>query len=317
LAAGAGLTAPVTPTARDMATPPHQAEPTEAPIEPALPIIDPHHHVRDRPGARYLFLDFLQDLSACGHNIRATVMIESGDMFRADGPPELRPVGETEFLNGVAAMFASGKYGPTLAGAGIVGCPDLRLGERVRPVLEACIASAGGRFRGVRNLLAWHESAELRRARTGSPRLLQDASFRAGLACLAHYDLSYDAYVYHPQLPQLIELVRAVPAVRIVVDHTGGPAGVGPYAGQRDEVFAVWKTHIRELATCPNVFMKLGGLGLPVMGFGFNTRVPPASSAELAAAWRRYFEPASRPSGLIAACSKATFRPTRRSAATR
>jgi L-fuconolactonase len=273
-----------------MATPPHQAEPSEAPLEPALPIIDPHHHVRDRPGARYLFQDFLQDLSACGHNIRATVMIESGDMFRADGPSELRPVGETEFLNGVAAMFASGKYGPTLAGAGIVGCPDLRLGDRVRPVLEACIAAGGGRFRGVRNLLAWHESAELRRARTGPPGLLQDASFRAGLACLADYDLTCDAYVYHPQLPDLIELVRAVPAVRIVVDHTGGPAGVGPYAGRRDEVFAVWWTHIRELATCPNVFMKLGGLGLPVMGFGFNSRVPAASSAELAAAWRRYFE---------------------------
>ena len=268
-----------------------EGEPTEAVIAPDLPIIDPHHHVRDRPGARYLFDDFREDLSSCGHNIRATVIVESGDMFRVSGPPELRPVGETEFLNGVAAMFASGKYGPTLAGAGIVGCPDLRLGERVRPVIDACIAAASGRFCGVRNLLAWHESPELRIARTGPPGLMRDARFRAGLACLADYDLTYDAYVYHPQLPELIELARAVPAVRIVVDHTGGPVGVGPYAGRREEVFAFWAQQMRELARCPNVFMKLGGLGLPVMGFGFH-RTPQASSQELAQAWGRYFETA-------------------------
>jgi L-fuconolactonase len=266
---------------------PHAAE---EPLEPGLPIIDPHHHVRDRPGARYLFDDFLADLSACGHSIRATVMIESGDMFRAGGPPELRPVGEIEFLNGVAAMFASGKYGATLAGAGIVGCPDLRLGERVRPVIEACITAGAGHFCGVRNLLAWHEADELRIARTGPPGLMQDAGFRAGLACLADHDLTYDAYVYHPQLPELIELARSVPSVRIIIDHTGGPAGVGPYAGRRDEVFPFWKAQIRELAQCPNVFMKLGGLGLPVMGFGFHGRMPQASSLELADAWRRYFE---------------------------
>jgi predicted TIM-barrel fold metal-dependent hydrolase len=270
---------------------PHEREEdarlAELPLEPGLVIIDPHHHVRDRVGSRYLFEDFLGDLTSCGHAIRATVAIESGDMFRAGGPLELQPVGETEFLNGVAAMFASGKYGTTLGCAGIVGCPDLRLGDRVRPVIEACIAAAGGRFCGVRNLLAWHESAELRRARTGPPNLMLDPAFRTGLAALADYDLCYDAYVYHPQLPQLIELARAVPGVRIVVDHSGGPVGAGPYAGRRDEVFAVWAGYIRILAECPNVFMKLGGLGLPVMGFGFDTRVQ-ATSQELADAWRPY-----------------------------
>jgi L-fuconolactonase len=266
------------------------AEQSEPVLAPALPIIDPHHHVRDRPGARYLALDFLADLTACGHDIRATVIVESGDMFRADAPPELKPVGEIEFLTGVAAMFASGKYGRTRAGAGIVGCPDLRLGERVRPVIEACIAAGGGRFCGVRNLLAWHEHPDLRIARTGTPGVMQEAAFRAGLATLADYDLTYDAYVYHPQLPELIALARTVPAARIVVDHTGGPAGVGPYAGRRDDVFAFWRGQVRELARCSNVFMKLGGLGLPVMGFGFHHRTPQASSAELAQAWRPYFE---------------------------
>src|SRR5262249_7164053 len=259
------------------------------PIEPGLPIIDPHHHVRDRVGSRYLFAHFLEDLASCGHDIRATVVIESGDMHRADGPPALRCVGETEFLNGVAAMFASGKYGSTLGCAGIVGCPDLKLGDRVRPVIEACIAAGGGRFCGVRNLIAWHAAPELRRARTGPPDLMEDAAFRRGLACVQAYDLSFDAYVYCPQLPQLIDLARAVPGVRIIVDHTGGPVGVGPYAGKRDEVFASWEQHIRALAGCPNVFIKLGGLDLPVMGFGFNGREPPASSHELAEAWRPYF----------------------------
>jgi predicted TIM-barrel fold metal-dependent hydrolase len=262
----------------------------ETPLAPDLPIIDPHHHVRDRPGARYLFDDFLADLSGCGHTIRATVIIESGDMSRAGGPPELKPVGEVEFLNGVAAMFASGKYGTTQVGTGLVGCPDLRLGERVRPVVEGCITAGGGRFCGVRNLLAWHESEALQIARTGPPGVMRDPQFRAGLACLADYGLAYDAYVYHPQLPELIELAHVVPAVRIVVDHTGGPVGVGPYAGRREEVFAFWRQHIRELAKCPNVFIKLGGLGLPVMGFGFHGRTPQASSLELAQAWGRYFE---------------------------
>jgi len=263
--------------------------PAEAAIEPDLPIIDPHHHVRDRFDGRYLFHDYLADLASCGHNIRATVVIESGDMARADGPRELAPVGEVEFLNGVAAMFASGKYGPTLACAGIVGCPDLALGDAVRPAIEACIAAGGGRFCGVRNLLPWHDDPALRRARTGRKGAMQDPKFRAGLAALAGYDLSFDAYIYHPQIKELIDLVRAVPDVRIVVDHTGGPAGVGPYAGKRDEVFAAWRDDIRALSKCPNVFMKLGGLGLPVMGFGFGHRNPPPGSQELSDAWGRWF----------------------------
>jgi L-fuconolactonase len=266
------------------------AAPFEDAIDPGLPIIDPHHHVRDRASSVYWFKDLHDDLKGCGHNIRATVVIESGDMHRATGPAELRSVGETEFLNGVAAIFASGKYGPTLGCAGIVGCPDLRLGDRVRPVLEAHIAAGGGRFVGVRNLIAWHEDAALRIARTGPPGILRDANFRAGLKALGEYDLTYDAYAYHPQLPELADLVGAVPNVRIVICHTGAPCGVGPYAGKRDEVFAAWSRDMRVLAKEQNVFVKLGGLGLPVMGFQFHGRDPKASSAELADAWRPYFE---------------------------
>ena len=237
-------------------------------------------------------------------------------MFRAGGPPELRPVGETEFLNGVAAMFASGKYGPTLAGAGIVGCPDLRLAERVRPVIEACIAAGGGRFCGVRNLLG------LARSRRASDRAHRSVvpyarrQFRAGLACLADYDLSYDAYVYHPQLPELIALARAVPDG----SHHRRPhrrSGRASVPMPENATRLRRRAHIRELARCPNVFMKLGGLGLPVMGFGFHHRTPQASSLELAHAWAVISKPVSRPSARSGACSRATFRPTRRSAATR
>ncbi len=262
----------------------------EDPIEPDLPIIDPHHHVRDRVGSVYWFKDLLEDLTHCGHNVRATVVVESGDMHRSTGPDELRSLGETEFLNGVAAIFASGKYGATIGCAGIVGCPDLRLGDRVRPVLEAHIAAAGSRLVGVRNLIAWHEDPALRIARTGPPGILRDANFRAGLKALGDYDLAYDAYAYHPQLAELADLVRAVPDVRFIVCHTGAPCGVGPYAGRRDEVFAAWSRGMRALAREPNTFVKLGGLGLPVMGFPFHGRDPKAASPELAEAWRPYFE---------------------------
>ena len=266
------------------------AAPHEDPIEPDLPIIDPHHHVRDRVGSVYWFKDLLEDLTRCGHNIRATVVVESGDMHLSRGPGELRSLGETEFLNGVAAIFASGKYGATLGCAGIVACPDLRLGDRVRPVLEAHIAAAGIRLVGVRNLIAWHEDPALRIARTGPPGILRDANFRAGLKALGDYDLAYDAYAYHPQLQDLADLVRAVPDVRFIVCHTGAPCGVGPYAGRRDDVFAVWSRDMRALAREPNTFVKLGGLGLPVMGFPFHGRDPKAESGELAEAWRPYFE---------------------------
>ncbi|CAA9543489.1 MAG: Purine/pyrimidine phosphoribosyl transferase, partial [uncultured Thermomicrobiales bacterium] len=96
-------------------------------IEPALPIVDPHHHLWDRPGWRYLLDELLADLNS-GHTIVATVFLQCRAMHRADGPEALRPVGETEFVNGVAAMSASGGYGLTRVCAGIVGPADLRLG---------------------------------------------------------------------------------------------------------------------------------------------------------------------------------------------
>jgi len=280
-------------------------------IEPDRPIVDPHHHLVDRPETgRYLLYDLLADIgsrsrrssaspdaasasSACarGHNITATVYLEWLSMYRAHGPVELRPVGEIEFANGVAAMAASSTYGRTRVCAGIVGYADLALGAPVVRVLEAMIAAGGGRFRGIRFITASHPD----QAAWGSPilrpeGLLMDRRVREGFARLHPLRLSFDAWMYHTQLGELVDLARAFPETPIVLDHVGGAIGLGPYAGKRDEVFATWTGCIRELAACPNVHIKLGGLGMRMFGFTHHTRELPPSSEELAATWRPYIE---------------------------
>ncbi len=262
----------------------------EPALEPELPIIDPHHHLWDRPGWRYLLDEFLADINQ-GHDIRATVFVQCRAMHRADGPEAMQPVGETEFVNGVAAMSESGLYGPTKICAGIVGHADLRLGDAVKPVLEAHIAAGGGRFRGIRHIATWDsDPILLNPAYTPPEDMLDSAGFRAGFAQLAPLDLSFDAWLFHPQIPKLAALARAFPGTRIVLDHVGGPAGIGQYAGKRDEVFAHWSKSIKDLAACPNVTVKLGGLGMRVNAFNFEDADIAPSSEMLAAAWKPYIE---------------------------
>ena len=260
-------------------------------IEPDLPIVDPHHHLVDRPETgRYLLPELLADI-ATGHNVIATVYLEWLSMYRAAGPLELRPVGEVEFANGVAAMSASETYGKTTVCAGIVGYADLTLGAAVEKVLEAMIAAGGGRFRGIRFITASHpDQAEWGSAVIRPASLLLDPRVREGFARLEPLGLSFDAWMYHTQLGELVGLARAFPATPIVLDHVGGPIGLGPYAGRRDEVFAAWSARVRELSACPNVHIKLGGLGMRMFGFTHRTGELPPSSEELAAAWRPYIE---------------------------
>jgi predicted TIM-barrel fold metal-dependent hydrolase len=259
-------------------------------IEPERPIIDPHHHLWDRPGNRYLFHDLLEDLSS-GHNIRATVFLECREMYRAEGPPELRSLGETEFVAGVAAMSESGKYGAVRACAGIVGNVDLRIGSRAKGVLEQHIIASGGRFRGIRNGSTWHADPSLRIFTSGAPEgLLRDRNWREGFAALAPLNLSFEAWMFHTQLGDLVDLARAFPETKIVLNHVGGPLAIGPYAGKRQEGFAEWSTQIQKLGQFPNVYVKLGGLGMRLGGFDFPERELPPSSAELAEAWRPYIE---------------------------
>jgi predicted TIM-barrel fold metal-dependent hydrolase len=260
-------------------------------LEPDLPIVDPHHHLVDRANTgRYLLPDLLADTES-GHNITATVYLEWLSMYRAGGPEELRPVGEVEFANGVAAMAASGLYGKTRVCAGIVGYADLMLGARVEPVLEAMIMAGGGRFRGIRYITASHPDEAARGSSVNRPAgLLTNAKVREGFAQLHPLGLSFDAWMYFTQLDELVALARAFPDAPIVLDHVGGPIGIGPYAGRRDEVFAQWRASIEELARCPNVHVKLGGLGMRLFGFDLHQGALPPSSEQLAGLWRPYIE---------------------------
>jgi predicted TIM-barrel fold metal-dependent hydrolase len=257
-------------------------------LESGLPICDPHHHLWDHPGRRYLLDELLADTGS-GHDVRATVFVECMSMYRAEGPLALRPVGETEFVNGIAAMSASGRYGPTRVAAGIVAFADLTLGEHVGAVLDAHRA-ASPRFRGIRHAAGWDASEAVRNSHTNPPPgLLGSAAFRRGFAELARRGLTFDAWCYHPQIPEVTDLAKAFPETTIVLDHFGGPLGIGPYQGRRKEIFAWWRDAIRTLAHCPNVVAKLGGLVMPLNGFGFHKRAEPPTSLELAEATRDWY----------------------------
>jgi predicted TIM-barrel fold metal-dependent hydrolase len=263
-------------------------------IAPDLPIIDTHHHLWNRPDHQYLLPEFLADtetVSNDGHNVVATVYMECGSMYRADGPAELRSVGEVEFAAGIAAMSESGSYGPARVAAGIVGFADLGLGDDVAPVLEALTTAGGGRFRGVRHAASWDDDPVIGNGHhAAGPGLYNRPDFRAGLACLAAKGLSLDAWLYHPQLMELVDLARACPEANIIMNHTGGMLGYGVYKGKDVEGFALLKAGLSELAKCPNVTMKVGGMMMRRASFDYFNQPAPPTSEELAELWRPNIE---------------------------
>ncbi len=258
----------------------------ETALDPELPICDAHHHLWDFPGDRYLLEEFLKDIKRGGHRIVQTVYIERELMYRKEGPEVMRPVGETEFLDGLAARSASG---PARVAAAIVGFADFSLGDGVAPVLEAHIAASAGRFRGIRSISIWHASPQIVRLRIVPKGLLLDPKFRKGFAYLRKYNLCFDAWMYHTQLAELADLARAFPDTPIVLNHMGGPIHIGPYAGKRDEVLQDWRQGMTALAACPNVLVKLGGVGMPLFGFGWDKRPVKPDSTEVAGAMAPYF----------------------------
>ena len=269
------------------------AQVREETIDPALPICDPHHHLWDhregRADRRYLLDELLGDLHT-GHNVVSTVFIEHLAMYRADGPDEMKYVGEVEFANGIAAMAASGLYGKTKVAAGIVGYADLAAGSRVRAVLEAEMAAAPGRFRGIRCTGAWDPDPRI--ARAPKPGLYLDARFREGLAQLDALGLVFDVTSRYHQLSECADLAKAFPRTTMVLNHLGGITGIGAYAGRREEIFAAWRKGMADLAKCPNVVVKLGGLAMEYCGFGWHEQVKPPTSRQLADATRPYYEAA-------------------------
>lgn len=283
---------------------------SEAILEPDLPIIDPHHHLWDRSSRasalpaenshpfeailtqspRYLLDELLADTGS-GHNVIGTVYVQCGAFYRADGPEAMKPVGETEFVNGVAAMGASGTYGPMRACAGIVGHADLGLADDVADVLDAHIAAGGGRFRRIRHMMAHDDDiAVLGPLAHAAPHLCAAPEVHAALKHFASRNLSLDIWVVEPQLPEVVGLADAFPDVPMVIDHVGTPVGLGRYAGKRDDRFTGWKASMAKLAERSNVHMKLGGLAMPFPGFAsMGPDIRPSSQA-LADAWRPYID---------------------------
>ena len=285
------------------------AQHTEEVIDPQRPIVDPHHHLWDRGGLRYMIEDIAADI-ASGHNVVATVYVEARSMYRAGGPEALRPVGEVEFANGAAAMSASGGYGPAAICAGIVGHANLLLGDGVKPVLEAELSAGQGRFRGIRHSSAWDAEAEVAGMYASRPQgLLLDSTFRKGFACLAPLGLSFDSWLFHPQIGELADLARAFPDTKIMLDHCGGPIGRGRFANRRDETFVEWKAAITEIAKCPNISVKLGGLAMCLLGYDFHLRPKPPTSEQAAAAWRPYIETCIEAFGPTRATFESNFPP--------
>jgi len=289
-------------------------ESAEPIIDPDLPIVDAHHHVWLLPEvglsamesgnciygsafapifrrhARYLFDELMADLKS-GHNVRASVFVDAHAMYRAKGPEAMKSVGEVEFVSGLAAMAESGLFGEIRACAGIVGGVDLRLGDAVEEVLIAHIRAGGGRYRGVRsNMALYDEDSTILGTWNGIPHLYLDTEFRRGCRRLRQLDLSFDAILFEPQLPELIDLARAFPDTQFILDHVGLPLGVGRHAGRQQERFLIWRNNIKELSRCANVVVKLGGLGMPFGIFKSCMSNPPATSSQLAEEWKPYVD---------------------------
>lgn len=262
----------------------------EAALEPDRPIVDAHHHLWTRPGNPYGLAEFGADM-ADGHRIVASIFAECHAEYTEDADPALRSLGETAYATRLA--IESEAAGGTRVAAGIIGHVDLRIGARAGDVLDRHVALSQGRFKGIRNTSAHHPDPEARGSDISPPEgLIADPEFRRGFAALGPRGLVFDAWMYHHQLGELDDLAAAFPDTTIVMNHVGGPNGIGPYAGRRDAVFADWRAGMAAVARRPNVAVKLGGLGMRLAGFSFHERERPPGSADLAAAWRPYIETA-------------------------
>jgi predicted TIM-barrel fold metal-dependent hydrolase len=259
----------------------------EPAIDPDMPIIDPHHHLWDRGGG-YFLDELLADIHS-GHNVVSTVYLQCAYGYRTDGPEAMKPVGETEFVAALARESDARGVKARVC-EGIVGHADLLLGDGVTPVLEAHIQAGEGRFRGIRHVTARDETFRASIVPPPPAQVMADPVFRTAFAQLGRFGLSFDAWLYHTQIDELTDLARAFPDTQIILNHVGGPLGIFPFAGKRNEVFGEWRPAIQRLASCPNVTVKLGGLAMAVTGFTFHQQPEPPDSFALLAAWRPYLD---------------------------
>jgi|TARA_B100000745_G_scaffold12034_1_gene9047 predicted TIM-barrel fold metal-dependent hydrolase len=259
----------------------------EETLEPDLPICDPHHHFWDHrleriPYQEYLLPQLVEDITS-GHNVTSTVFIEARSMYRQNAPDHMKPIGEVEFVQGLAAASASGIYGDSRAAAAIVGHANLNLGSKVREVLEALKEASPKRFRGIRHSVTWDPHPEIENtALHKNEGQMLTKNFQDGAKVLADMGLTFEAWMYSHQLGELVDLAKTVPDLKIILNHVGGLVLDGPYESIREEVLANWRDRIKELSECPNVVVKLGGIGMPRTGFDWHLRQEPIGSEELA-----------------------------------
>ena len=263
-------------------------------IEPGLPICDPHHHYWDlrverTPYGRYLLHELLNDIN--DHNVTSTVFIEARAMYSADLEKDYRPVGEVEFVEGLSAASASGIYGKSRASASIIGHANLNLGNKVEPILESLLEASPKRFKGIRHIVAWDDDKKVDSIPVYNlEEQMSTKNFIDGAKVLSKMGLSFDSWMYFHQLPQLLNLAKEVPDLPIVVDHIGGILLIGEYANKKEEILKIWEKNISDLSECPNVEIKLGGLGMPITGHDWHLRNTPVGSEELANQMKYYLD---------------------------
>ena len=252
-------------------------------VDPARPIVDPHHHLwRHGEGLNYDLPDLLAD-TGDGHNITCTVFMECGSAYDTTAPAHLAPVGETRFI------VSRSQQDPARTIRALVAKADLAHPE-LDAILDAHVEAGQGMFRGIRDALSRaDEPTALTIPGRGADGKFADPAFVRGVQRLGERGLTYDSWQYHHQAREFLALARSAPGTTMVLDHLSTPVGVGRWAGRHDEIFAVWRTDMEEIAACPNVVAKIGGLAMPDNGFGWHSAERPPTSDEFVTAQERWY----------------------------
>jgi L-fuconolactonase len=268
--------------------PEHLGSAVEAVVEPNRRIVDPHHHLwkASNKMASYELQELWADTQS-GHRIEKTVFVECRSSYRESGPKHLRPVGETEYAVEIAKASTAEPGKARIAA--IVAHANLNLGNAVEEVLVAHEQAGAGLFRGIRHVGPFDPSASVPNAAAYHSCPYSRDSFREGLRKLGQLGYTFDAWHFHPQNREFLELARSVPETIMILDHFGTPLGVGDYADKKNEIYETWKRDIAEIAKCPNVYAKLGGLAMPDNGFGWHLRATAPTSDEFAEAQKKFY----------------------------